>query len=184
MKRLLIIVAGLLFLSSCNSEKKEDNAAAQPGESITKTPAETPPAEIGDYKNSAIARNLLAKLSVADMEGYMKDYADNAVYVWNNGDSVAGKKAISDYWTKRRTEIIDSMTYTNEIWLPIKVNKPQSVEAPGSWLIGWFMVSAKYKTGKKMTQWMHMDIHLNNEDKIDRLIQYLDMAPIIKATTK
>jgi hypothetical protein len=118
------------------------------------------------------------------MAGYMASYADNAVYQWNSGDSLAGKPAISEYWTKRRTELIDSLTFSNEIWLPIKVNQPQSVEAPGIWLLGWYQVNAKYKTGKRMGQWMHIDFHFDATDKIDRVIQYVDRVPINAALAK
>jgi hypothetical protein len=114
----------------------------------------------------------------------MSSFADNAVYQWNNGDSLAGKAAITAYWKKRRGEVIDSLTFSNQILLPIKVNKPQSIEQPGVWLLSWHQVTAKYKTGKSMSQWMHTDMHFDASDKIDRVIQYLDRAPINAATKK
>lgn len=185
MKKLIFLATGCFFLFSCNNEKKDDSSVVPASDTTAMTAkAEVPATEITDYKNTDIGRNLLNNLSSGNIAGYMNDYADTAVYVWNSGDSLAGKKAISDYWTKRRTESIDSVKFSNQIWLPIKVNRPQSVEATGNWLLGWFMVNAKYKTGKKMVQWMHMDIHLNSADKIDRLIQYRDNAPILAANTK
>ena len=72
----------------------------------------------------------------------------------------------------------------NQIWLPIKVNQPQSVEQPGTWVLGWYMVSAKYKNGKRMGQWIHTDMHFDANDKIDRLIQYLDRSLINAALKK
>ena len=131
-----------------------------------------------------VGKKGIAALSAGDVEGWMNGYADNAVYVWNNGDSIAGKAAITAYWKKRRTEAIDSISFTNAIFLPIKVNQPQSVEAPGVWLLGWYQVNAKYKTGKRMTQWIHTDMHFDANDKIDRVIQYLDRAPINAAMMK
>ena len=32
--------------------------------------------------------------------------------------------------------------------------------------------------------WIHTDLHFNENDKIDRLIQYLDRAPINAALAK
>jgi hypothetical protein len=32
-----------------------------------------------------------------------------------------------------------------------------------------------------MTQWIHTTMHMNDAGKIDRVIQYLDRAPINKA---
>jgi cyanophycinase-like exopeptidase len=50
--------------------------------------------------------------------------------------------------------------------------------------MGWYQVTAKYKTGKSMTQWVHTDQHFDANDKIDRLIQYIDRAPINAAISK
>ncbi len=185
MKKLIFLSVCYVLLLSCNDAKKDDSATVPATETtVVTSPTETPPTEIIDYKYTDIAKNLTNNLASGNMEGYMSNYADTAVYVWNNGDSLAGKKAISDYWTKRRLEMVDSIKFSNQIWLPINVNKPQSVEAAGKWLLGWYMVEVKYKTGKKMAQWMHMDIHLNSADKIDRIIQYRDNAPILAATAK
>ncbi len=184
MKKLIPLAAACIFLYSCNNEKKDEKAAGTSNDSTAAVAKETPQSEFADAKYSDIGKNSLAKLSSGDVAGWANDFADTAVYFWNNGDSLAGKKAITDYWTKRRTEVIDSLTFSKEIWLPVKVNKPQSVEAPGIWLLGWYQVNAKYKTGKKMTQWMHIDFHFNSADKIDRAIHYLDRVPINAATSK
>jgi hypothetical protein len=45
-------------------------------------------------------------------------------------------------------------------------------------------VNAKYKTGKKLQFWVHADMHFDANDKIDQYIQYIDRAPIVKATMK
>jgi hypothetical protein len=46
------------------------------------------------------------------------------------------------------------------------------------------MTTAKYKTGKSMTQWIHTDLHFDANDKIDRVIMYLDRVPIAAAMSK
>ena len=171
-----------LVLTACGDSKPAEEAAQ------TVTPDSTDavaPAEFADAKYAEIVKNGLNSLSAGDVSGWMAAFADNAVYVWNSGDSLAGKAAISEWWTKRRTDVIDSLTNKNQIFLPIKVNKPQSVEAPGIWVLGWWEATAKYKTsGKKMTQWIHSDTHFNADGKIDRVIQYIDMAVVNKAMTK
>jgi hypothetical protein len=35
-----------------------------------------------------------------------------------------------------------------------------------------------------MSQWIHTLMHFNNEDKIDRVLQFLDRAPINAAMKK
>ena len=113
----------------------------------------------------------------------MSDFSDNAVFVWSAGDSLAGKEAIGNYWKDRWTGL-ESITFSNDIWLPIQVNKPQSVEAPGLWLLGWYMFDEKFKNGKSVTQWAHDDLHIDSTGKVDRMIHYVDMAPIKAALAK
>jgi hypothetical protein len=183
MKKAIAIAFATTLFFACSNGKTEDKSSATT-DSVAAAPATPPPAEFADAKYADIGNKGLAGLSSGDIDGWMSAFADNAVYQWNNGDSLAGKAAITAYWKKRRTEVIDSITFTNRIWLPIKVNKPQSIEQPGIWLLGWYQVTSKYKTGKSMSQWMHMDLHFDANDKIDREILYLDHVPINAATKK
>jgi ketosteroid isomerase-like protein len=156
----------------------------------TETKAETPTTssrdyDLGDEKFVEIAKKATASLESGDIDGWAANYADNAVYHWNNFDSLAGKAAITDYWKKRRTDIIDSMSFTKQIWLPMKVNTPLTEgQATGNYVLYWFVTDAKYKTGKSMKQRIHMVFHFNDSDKIDRVSQYLDRVPINAAMEK
>jgi hypothetical protein len=179
MKKILLLPLICTLFAACTSEVRHDNKSE--ASQVVNKPQ---PAEFADQKYAEIGKKMFSALSRGDMAGYLNDYADNAVYQWNSGDSLAGKTAITEYWTKRRMEIIDSLKFSNEIWLPIKVNQPQSVEAPGVWLLAWYQVNAKYKTGKYMVQWMHLDLHFNSNDKIDRAIQYVDRVPINAAMAR
>jgi hypothetical protein len=185
MKRILFVIAITAFLASCNSPSTETKKEETPVVAETK-PAETKvmPAEIGDPKYIDMGKKQFEYLSSGDIENWSSSFADNAVYIWNNGDSLVGKKAIHDYWVERRGKMIDSLTFQNQIWLPVKVNQPQSIEAPGLWLMSWSLVHAKYKNGKSMSQWMHNTIHYNSEDKIDRLLNFRDNALILAAMKK
>lgn len=176
-----VLLSASLF--SCNQgETKADAAAETPKEpAAAATPA---PAEFADPKYAAIGKKGLEALSAGKVDEWMEQFADNAVYVWNNGDSLTGKAAISDYWKKRRGEVIDSISFSQQIWLPVKVNQPQANEGPGVWLLSWYRVNAAYKGGKGMQQNIHTAMHFNASDKIDRLIQYLDRAPIASAIKK
>ena len=186
MKKMIFLAAPFFMLFSCNNEKKEDTAAA----SNTATPnasttdAKIPQIEITDAKYTAIGKRSLQSLEKGDIAGMVSDYADTASYRWNSGDSLMGKKAITDYWTKRRTQVIDSLKLSQDIWLPVKVNRPQQNEQTGVWLMEWNFVEAKYKNGKRMAQWTHFLMHFNSADKIDNVIQFIDKAPINAATGK
>lgn len=142
------------------------------------------PIVMGDWKLTETGKQMLTALSKGDMNSYMAAFADNAVYTWNNGDSIAGKPAIGEYWKNRMANVIESISFTQEIWLPVKTIKAQANEQTGTWLLGWYQTSAKYKTGKSMTQAMQIDLHFNDAGKIDHVYSYLDRAPINAAMAK
>ncbi len=172
MRNLVLVLFCAAIVTSCTKKPEEQTAAPV----VTETkPA---PVEIADPKYTEIGKAFSANLSSGDIDAMMASYADNAVYVWSSGDSLSGKQAIIDYWKERRGKVIETITYPNSVWLPIKVNQPQSVEAPGTWLLAWNQVAVKYKNGKELSFWSHSDYHFNNNDKIDRVIQYIDRAPI------
>lgn len=174
MKPLLTFaLCSFLFLACTNPKPAEENA-----ETTATADTTTMPVEFADARYIEIGKQNLDAITRGDINAWMANFADNAVYVWNNGDSLAGKAAISEFWTKRRAEVIDSIKYTEQIWLPVKVNTPQSTEQPGIWLLGWYRVDAKYKSGKYMGQYMHVATHFDANDKIDRLVQYVDRLPI------
>ncbi len=182
MKQLFLWGMIAMFLISCNNEKSAAENADESAATSTTTTAGKMPAEIvAESKYIDMGKNAIAALSGGDIDGWMKDYADNAVYAWNNGDSIVGKPAITAYWKKRRTEVIDSITFHDAIFLPVRVNQPQSIEAPGVWLMSWYRVNVKYKSGNTMSQWIHTDMHFDANDKVDRVIQYLDRSVISKS---
>lgn len=179
------IFACLLFavvlLVGCNKPAPATTTDATADSTAIVTP---PPAEFADAKYAAIGKAMQDAMVKGDMDAWLSNFTDNAVYVWNRGDSLAGKPAIEKFWRDRRANVLDSISFSDNIWLPVKVNQPQSVEAPGVWLLSWYQVNAKYKNGKKMSQWIHNDMHFNSEDKIDRAIQYIDMDLVKAAAGK
>ena len=180
MKQLILLAASATLLLSCGNNASEPENA--PAEVSSADAAPAPPTEIGDAALMDMGKAGLANLSRGDVAAWMNDFADNAVYQWNNGDSLAGKAAITAYWTDRRQNALDTIYFSHDIWLPLKVNQPQNDRvAPGTWLLSWYQVDATYKNGKSMRQWIHTTMHLNEAGKIDRVIQYLDRAPINKA---
>ena len=175
---LILIGAGLI---SCSPQKPAESADEGMAADTTKA---AEPAEFADTRYMDLGKKMLAQFASGDIDGYMANFADNAVYQWNNGDSIAGKAVITDFWKKRRGEVIDSISFTNQIFLPVKVNKPQSTEPTGIYLLSWYQTHAKYKTGKSMTQGMHAVIHFDANDKIDFVYQYRDNALIEAAMKK
>ena len=109
MKNLLLgaVCSFFLFLTACNGAKPAEEAAETAAKKDTTVAAPMAPAEFADVKYSEMARNMLAALARRDVASWVSNFSDNAVYVWNNGDSLAGKAAISEYWTKRITQDVD-----------------------------------------------------------------------------
>lgn len=173
-KLFIIILCASVFVGCKNEDLKKANMDA---------PKKTP-AEFADSKYEAIGKKSLDDLEKGDMNSWLSVFSDNAVYQWNNGDSLVGKVAISKFWKDRRANVIETITFKNAIWLPIKVNEPQSIEKPGIWLLGWYEIIVKYKKGKTMKQWVHTDYHFDANDKVDRVIQYIDRAVINAALPK
>jgi len=185
MKKFFIIAASSILLFACSNKKSEESKTGG-SDSTSKMESKTPPqSEFADAKYADMGKKMIDQMSKADMDGYVSNFADNAVYAWSAGDSLAGKEAISKYWKDRRSKVIDSISFSNDIWLPIKVNTPQKgPDMAGVWLLGWYQVNVKYKNGKKLGFWTHVDSHFDSNDKIDRTVQYIDMAPINKALGK
>lgn len=183
MKKLLGLIACSALLFACNNSKTAENMEAKTDSGSPVT--ESGDYELGDNKFVDIAKKGFRNLESGDIDSWMTGFADNAVYRWNNFDSLSGKAAIADYWKKRRTDVIDSMSLTGDIWLPIKVNKSQAPgHLTGNYALSWHQVYAKYKTGKSMTQRIHTVYHFDANDKIDRVSQYMDRAPINAAMAK
>ena len=108
MKNQLLLTLCLLItlMTACkDATPKEEAKAAAPG--VASAPAVTPPVEFADMKYADILKSGQAALAKGDVPAWMASFADNAVYSWGNGNSIAGKPAITQYWTKRRAEVYD-----------------------------------------------------------------------------
>ena len=184
MKKIFTLAAGFCFLLACNSKPADSTASATDSAKVV-ADTTTKPVEIADSKYMDWGKKDLAALASGDVDSWMNSYADNAVYIWSAGDSLSGKAAIAKYWKDRRANVIDTISFPTAIFLPIKINQPQQgPDLKGNWLLGWHLTVVKYKTGKHLAFWVHVDNHYNSDGKIDRTIEYIDKAPINKALGK
>lgn len=173
MKKLFLFVLCASLFAGCKKGTVMESATSK-----TDSTKSVAPIEFADAKYSEIGKKSLDALSKGDMDAWMANYADNAKYYWNSGDSLVGKPAIDKYWRDRRANVIETITFEKDIWLPIKVNKKGNIPLDGYWLLSWYKTTAKYKGGKLMTQWIHTTYHFDANDKIDMVDQYLDKAAI------
>lgn len=173
MKKLLPFVALGVALFACNSPKPES--------AITATAeAKTAPTEFADSTYVNTCKQGLASLASGDVDGFTNNLAENAVYQWNAGDSLSGKNAIVTYWKERRGNVIDKLNINRQIWLAIKVNESKQTRT-GVWVFAWANITASYKGGKSMSQWIHNVYHFDPTGKIDQIVQFLDRVPIAAA---
>jgi hypothetical protein len=125
---LLGAVCLLLLLEACKNEAEKTVEPVIAAES-TKT---APPVEFADQKYIDMGKKGLEQFASGDIDGWLSRFADNAIYRWSSGDSLVGKAAIAKYWKDRRMNVIDSLHFSNEIWLPVTVNQPQGPETKGT----------------------------------------------------
>ena len=178
MKKVLFVLCCCVLLLACN--KPQETATTE-----TLPPPEPPQAEIGDARYADIGKQGITALAAGDVDAWMSSFAENARYYFNGGDSLIGKQAIADYWKDRRGNVIDKLEIRNDIWTPLKINKPQKgPDQAGVWLLAWYQVTASYKNAGSMTQWIHTDMHFDANDKIDVVVMYLDRVPISAAMAK
>ena len=173
MKKLFLFVLCASLFVGCKKE-----AVVESAESTTEVGTTLAPVELADAKYTAIGKKTLKDLSKGDMDAWMSNYADNAKYYWNRGDSLVGKPAIDKFWRDRRSNVIETITFAKDIWLPIKVNEKGNVPMDSYWLLCWYQVTAKYKGGKTMSQYIHTCFHFDAKDKIDYVTQYVNMSAI------
>lgn len=181
MKKILSFIFVSAFLFACNNEKKDDVAAT--ATEVTSGKPQAPVELIMDSNFVNGTKATMAAFENKDIEGYTADMADNVRFNWSGGDSLVGKQAVKDYYTGRFS-IIDTIRFSNPIFLPVKANVSPNggATAAGKWMLDWYMVNVKYKNGKRIGFWVHNAMHYNDAGKIDQVAQYIDRHPIMEAT--
>ncbi len=170
MRNVLILFIVCCLFAACDQPKPE----------AASTPAKPPRIEIGDSTKSQLCKDGIMALAAGDVDSFASSMADNIVYMWNSGDSIAGKAAIVDYWKDRHANVIEKMDVSNVALLSLKVNESKVVP-PGDYVFMWASVTASYKGGKSMTQLIHNAYSFDSSGKINRITQFIDRAPIMAA---
>jgi hypothetical protein len=180
MRKIFLFAFCSILLSACDDAKKTDADGAA---ATTVTASDKKPAmEIMDMSTADGVKSSYAAFSKGDVDGMTANFDDNIRYTWSGGDSLIGKTAVQDYW-KKRWSLIDSLSFSETIVVPVLANEQQSQYAPtGKWILYWTLVNAKYKNGNKIAFWLHSVNHLNDAGKVDYVGNYYDRAPLNKAT--
>lgn len=185
MKKMFLPLLAATVLFSCKDDKKsEEKASDTLVKSTTAETMKTPPMEIADEQLISKGEAMMRSFEAGDYDAWGQSLADNAVYEYSSGDSIAGKAAIIAYWKSRRAKFIKSTVFEHNIWLPVKVNESRNTgpDIRGTWLMHWMRLKTTYKNDRSVQMWVHQDMHLNDRDLVDRVILYMDRAPILEAT--
>ncbi len=179
-KTFLFAFIGSLLLFSCNNETKKE---ASGSETTMDTKTTTKPMmELLDMSTTDGVKNSFDAFSRGDIDGFTAGMADNVRFTWSSGDSLIGKQAVKDYYNGR-WKLIDSMSFTDHIFVPLMANEQQSQYAPaGKWVLHWAFAHPKYKNGKRINFWVHDVNHYNEAGKIDFIGQYIDRHQLMEAT--
>ena len=175
----MVSLLAFLFFA-CNNENKTTDAGTTGADTAAQT-KKAPVELLGDELN-APSKAIWESFTKGDVDAMTANFDDNAKLNWSGGDSLVGKKAITDYY-KGRWKLLETLKFSNEIWLPINANQsPNGIAQTGKWMLSWHQVDAKYKNGKSITFWTHNATHFNDAGKVDYLAQYIDRHPIMEAT--
>jgi ketosteroid isomerase-like protein len=168
MKKIALPVVVVVFLTACNQPKQETASA-------------TAPVEMGDSTKANLCKASYTALIAGNVDGFAKDMSDDAVFVWNSGDSLAGKAAILEYWKDRRANVIDTLEIRDDVWLPLKVNKFTN-QRSGEYVMMWANLTSIYQFGgRPAVERFHQVYRFNREGKIDHIEHYLDRHEVAKA---
>src|SRR6476620_6386481 len=120
MKRFFILAASAVVFFACNNDKTDDAITTENTASSSSDKEKKPQAaEFADAKYVAWGKKMNTQFSSGDVDSWITNFADNAKFRWSAGDSLDGKEAITNYWKNRRMNVIDSIQFTDEIWLPV-----------------------------------------------------------------
>lgn len=183
MKKIFMLAVVCTLFFSCSDKKKSDDKKTDDSKTTMSSDVKKPATELLDLSAAEPIKKSFAAFAKADVDGMTADYDDNIRYTWSGGDSLIGKQAVKNYYNGR-WKLIQSLSYSNEIVLPLQVNESQQPQAApnGKWVLYWAMVDVTYKNGKNLKFWMHNVNHFNDGGKIDFIGQYIDRHPIMEAT--
>ena len=180
MKKFLFGVLISTIFISC-ADKAEEKTTSETPAPITETKKAA--TEVLDLSEADGVKAGLAAFTKGDIDGMTANFDDNVRYIFSGGDSLIGKQKVKDYYTGR-WKLIDSIMYSENVVLPIRINESQSPKyaTPGKWVLNWTFAHVKYKNGKWIHFWIHTDYYFNDAGKVATVVQYIDFHPIREAT--
>jgi hypothetical protein len=183
MEKVFFLTAWGFLVISCDTKMAGADKAISTEDSTSITYEEAPACELADAKYTDISKRAMAQFESGDIDGWLTHYADQAVIRQSPVDSIYGKPFIAKLWKDRRKTQTGSIKIKNDVWLPLKINRPQPGDdlEEGIWVLNWHHVDLQLKNGDRQQFWVHTDFHFDKMDKIDIMLEYFDPGPKIAA---
>jgi hypothetical protein len=183
MKKISAIAFALFLLSACNSanETKSDATDSPAAASDVPTAADASNSIVLPPSSTDPVKKSIEGYASGDLAAFTENMDDNIKFYYPGpGDSLVGKAAVVDFYTKRRA-VADSIQVVNPIFLGIR-NTTNPAVAQGDWLMSWYTFAIKYKNGKRVGLPIHTVQHVNSAGKVDIMAMYYDMHRVMEAS--
>ena len=177
-----------LAVTSCNAPAATDTKpeAAKPAVAAT-----SPDYEIAPQEYATLAEAALQKSAANDMDGWATMLADDVEFYYPDGDQntrtkFIGKPAVIK-WQKdsRISSGIKSSTSSAFNITPLKINKKLNAGAlSGYQSICYYTSNSIYNNGNSVSVRRNAVLHFNDSKLIDRVVNFYDRTPYIKAAGK
>lgn len=180
-KKLILIpflLGALFLLHSCGEANQQTTSTAS---------AETPDVVSASQEYADKVNQFFEAASKYDFDAMHKDYTDDAIQYWPDGDSetrssLTGKAEIVAWWKNWKEKSgIEKMTFSNINLVPLQVNKAlKYYNVVGTIVLAYFDTEQVYN-GQSVKVRMHWAFAFNEDKKINRVFSYYDRTYIIEA---
>jgi len=171
------IFCAMLFIN-CNENKKEDSVMAE---------QEIPMLEAASQEYADLAQKTLELLSEFDLETWKEYLADDVEWYWPDGNSetrhtIKGKEELITWWKNWKETTGGQMSFTNNTFLPIKVNKASNYyKLVGTGVLAYTDLTISLQD-KSTSVRQHIVFMFDENKKISHALLYYDRTGIIELT--
>lgn len=177
-----ILKTGFIFcaflIASCGETKKEETVMPE---------KEIPVLEVAPQEYADLAQKTLDLLTAFDLETWKEYLADDVVWYWPDGSSetrhtISGKEELMAWWKNWKETTGASMSFANNTFLPLKVNKPSNYyKLVGTGVLAYTDITISMQD-KTTSVRQHMVFMFDENKKINHVLLYYDRTGIIELT--
>lgn len=178
----LILKTGFIIFTllsiSCTEIKKENTATEE---------QEIPVLEEASQEYADLAQKTLDLLSEFDLETWGEYLDEDVIWFWPDGNSetrhsIKGKDELISWWKNWKETTGGQMTFANNTFLPIKVNKPSNhYKLVGTGVISYTDLTVSIDD-KSTSVRQNIVLMFSEDKKITHALLYYDRTGLIELT--